>query len=323
VTTKATGTPPHEEAREGVYLARLTIENARCFRTRQTLDLTARDGTIAHWTLLIGENGTGKTTLLQSIAALAPTAGMGPAPAPEREAAWHEWRQRRLRWQEVCSAPEQEADRYTELELRPGIAPLQAEAGRSLVRWVDARGFGNGTVATLGLRGESPVFFAYGPHRRASREAFTAGATSDALTALTSDLPLVNVEDWYLRRDYIATNSHNTPAERAAATRSRDRVASLVCRVLPGVEGLVPVTVDAARGETTLMAETDAGRVRVAELGFGMQSTLAWVVDLAVRMMTAYPDSDDPLARARGLPRRRDRPPPPSPLAAGAPPAAL
>lgn len=34
---------------------------------------------------------------------------------------------------------------------------------------------------------------------------------------------------------------------------------------------------------------------RIAELGFGYQTTLAWVVDLAARLTAAYPESDDPL----------------------------
>lgn len=50
------------------YLTRLRVSDLRCFREVE-LDLTDADGAPAMWTVLMGENGRGKTTLLQAIAA--------------------------------------------------------------------------------------------------------------------------------------------------------------------------------------------------------------------------------------------------------------
>lgn len=49
------------------YLLSLEIENVRCFGPKQTLDLSRGDDRPAQWTLILGDNGTGKTTLLQLI----------------------------------------------------------------------------------------------------------------------------------------------------------------------------------------------------------------------------------------------------------------
>jgi ABC-type sulfate/molybdate transport systems ATPase subunit len=46
------------------------VENVRCFGPEQTLDLSDGDGSPAQWTVLLGDNGTGKTTLLQAIAGM-------------------------------------------------------------------------------------------------------------------------------------------------------------------------------------------------------------------------------------------------------------
>ncbi len=59
-----------EAPRLGVYYRSLTVENVRCFADAQTLPLAGEDGRPYHWTLILGENGTGKTTLLQALAAI-------------------------------------------------------------------------------------------------------------------------------------------------------------------------------------------------------------------------------------------------------------
>src|SRR5579863_5006609 len=53
----------------GSYFLSLELENVRCFSDKQTLDLTDGHGRPARWTILLGENGTGKTTILQLLAA--------------------------------------------------------------------------------------------------------------------------------------------------------------------------------------------------------------------------------------------------------------
>jgi hypothetical protein len=53
----------------GAYFLSFEIENVRCFSIKQALDLSDGNGRPAQWTILLGENGTGKTTTLQLLAA--------------------------------------------------------------------------------------------------------------------------------------------------------------------------------------------------------------------------------------------------------------
>src|SRR3981081_2816981 len=52
------------------YFLSLSLENVRCFGPKQTLDLSDGNGKPARWTIILGLNGTGKTTLLQSLVGL-------------------------------------------------------------------------------------------------------------------------------------------------------------------------------------------------------------------------------------------------------------
>src|SRR5437868_3998390 len=54
------------------YFLSLTVENVRCFGPEQTLDLSDGQGCPAQWTIILGDNGVGKTTLLQSLVAPLP-----------------------------------------------------------------------------------------------------------------------------------------------------------------------------------------------------------------------------------------------------------
>jgi ABC-type molybdenum transport system ATPase subunit/photorepair protein PhrA len=56
--------PATEAKPPGVYFLSLSLENVRCFGEKQTLDLSDGEGRPKRWTILLGDNGTGKTTLL-------------------------------------------------------------------------------------------------------------------------------------------------------------------------------------------------------------------------------------------------------------------
>jgi ABC-type branched-subunit amino acid transport system ATPase component len=71
-----------------VYFRGLRLSNVKAFTAGTVLDLRL-DGRPAPWTLIVGENGLGKTTLLQCLALLRPTLNVEQsertaAPEPDR-----------------------------------------------------------------------------------------------------------------------------------------------------------------------------------------------------------------------------------------------
>src|SRR3954452_3404015 len=70
--TKGGGRRSASQPVSGSYFLSLEVENVRCFSQRQALDLSDGQGRPAGWTILLGENGTGKTTILQLLASVEP-----------------------------------------------------------------------------------------------------------------------------------------------------------------------------------------------------------------------------------------------------------
>ncbi|SHN36145.1 ATP-binding protein [Mucilaginibacter sp. OK098] len=61
-----------------MYFTSLKVKNVKSFGEEQELNLLNEDGTVARWTLILGDNGVGKTTLLKCLA------WMVPVPAPPK-----------------------------------------------------------------------------------------------------------------------------------------------------------------------------------------------------------------------------------------------
>jgi len=61
-----------EQTAPPAYFGSLTIENVKCFKGEQTINLSEGNGKPALWTVILGNNNTGKTTLLRCLADLEP-----------------------------------------------------------------------------------------------------------------------------------------------------------------------------------------------------------------------------------------------------------
>ena len=62
-----------EQVVYGHYFLDFSIENVRCFGKKQTLKLADEKGNPYHWTIILGDNGVGKTSILKGIVSLAPS----------------------------------------------------------------------------------------------------------------------------------------------------------------------------------------------------------------------------------------------------------
>jgi predicted ATP-binding protein involved in virulence len=62
----------NSEKPRNAYFLSLELENVRCFGERQKIDFSDNKDNPKRWTIILGNNGTGKTTILKSLVAMLP-----------------------------------------------------------------------------------------------------------------------------------------------------------------------------------------------------------------------------------------------------------
>lgn len=279
------------ESVPGHYLIEMSVENVRCFGKRQSLKLADDAGRPHHWTIILGDNGTGKTSLLKSIVALAPS----PKQVFGREQKLRlypgllDWRHAWDTSRYGAGAPAHFACTITS-----GRSLREAQRGRRQELRVD-----DGHSGTDGIEYDPAAYaglgdflcFAYGASRRMGSPRLGSDKIATASVSLfDDDAPLVNVEEFFLQADYEAKTSRS-----AKAHQQRETVRRLLVDILPDVQDL-RITRTKSRADSGRLVEalTPFGWVRVAEMSLGYKSLIAWLVDFASRMYHYHRTKPEP-----------------------------
>lgn len=277
------------------WLESIELENVRCFHARQTVPFTTRDGNKAQWTLLLGENGTGKSTLLQVCAMLMPRRWELDDDLGKYVVRSHAYDDQAGTWLRLPRV-----DKFGALQANFAIS---MNIHNHLVSW---RWQQRPVAGALAMGPESPfpsfdvipripACLAYAPYR--SPWAFVPDDTSaEKLRGLFIGFTqLRNPVSWYKERTYAAINPNSSELSRKNANRILSRIKKTLIALLPDVEDLQIRTDQEGRGPNQLLAKTPYGWARVDALGLGYQSVLSLAVDIASRLIEHYPDSPNPL----------------------------
>lgn len=284
---------PPLDVRNAYYLS-ISLRNIRCFGESQVLNLRDAAGYPARWTLILGDNGVGKTTLMQLLALGAAVEmfveKVEPHPMAVPRLAEYSWTQLR------------ELGRSGQTANEVSYKILWAEAlGQSVdgsaddSRFVFERGPDSRTVFYFEHRWRS-VIYGYGANRRRAPNGLTSEVSDDPTrTLFDDDATLRNPEEWLLQNELVA----NTPSPlQGRARRQRDRVFQILTRLLPGIDEIRVTPRADSNQQLRATAEVHGpdGWVPFSALGLGYRTMTAWIVDLASRMFERYGSLEDPLA---------------------------
>lgn len=243
------------------YITSLEIENIKCFKEKQTLHFTDENGRVYQWNILLGDNGTGKTTLLRSM--FFPYGNYK---------AWNPIELLNINNSSIITIHEIHSD----VKYRKIVSGLLGG-----FRIDDSSTF----FISIPLTKNN--FIAYGANRTGEKNTFIT--PQDSSTLMEEDVKLINVESYFINLDYLRSKEEGEKSEREYKI-----VEDILKKVLPDVEDIRIITKERKPYVEFLM---QYGWIKYQDLSLGYQTVTAWMVDLAVRMFERFSRHKDPLAQ--------------------------
>ena len=311
-----------------VYCSELRLSNVKAFLPGTTLDLR-RNGRPAPWTLILGENGLGKTTLLQCLALMRPSLNVKQtektnARDPDRvEPALPQYGDDLL--VELARVGDGlKVGIEAEFSIGRGLRSSERPKGRG--KWIATRAtyeirkgdlsdFSFSKVQRKGFK--PPLFVAYSaarhpPYSRSDVISDQEDPTASLFNAeieladavqILEDLDHVSLREDRARRQKAEKDGRD-PDEGRQPSKAEALYASIkdaIACILPevGDPAFIHVYGPALPGEneekTGVWIETYSGEIPLHALSIGYQTMFAWTVDLARRMAEHHKDAIDPL----------------------------
>lgn len=299
-STNGTGKP--QDFADGSYFLSLTVQNVRCFGEEpQKLDLTTKANTPARWTILLGENGTGKTTLLQALASLEPIArDLGDEkririPRGSRSVYYS-------RFQRTLTSVFQIKGYLIDGGMLSdcSYSPTLKRKKRTYLTGVDGVIRSSSSGPPYASEELDPVSklrcYAYGASRRLSESTLKPSDNDDPAASLfNDDANLRNPEEWLLQLDYAVSKSKKGEMRERLEQRL-ERIKNLLVDLLPDVDAIRISNPSEEKPNPKVEFQTPYGWVGLWQLGHGYRTLIAWMVDFASRLVDRYPDHPNPLA---------------------------
>lgn len=296
--------PTDENAPDAMHFRSLCLENVRAFGSRQSLEFVNEDNATSRWNLILGENGVGKTTLMQALAVMRPIA------AKDERATRKSAKPTLSRVQLSDSNEDAEIVHF----IRRGgtgtttmTAVLETVRKTSLKVGVEIKG----TTKELErvkyqdfphkLRSKGPLVIGYGAGRHVGHFNLPAVAGRNETGSLFLDaIDLYDAEDLIEKLDYAAKIDRKGGPD----ARRLEMLKKAVAALLPAGLTAKDIQIRGPRYEgrdpdrSGVHVKTPSGVTPLADLSLGYQTMFAWTVDLAWRLFSAFPKSSKPLAES-------------------------
>ncbi len=292
---------------KSAYFLSVSLKNVLCFGPEQTLDLSDGNGHPARWTVILGDNGTGKTTLLRAMAILKSTNRVNLAEG-----------------ETIDLRPEYTVSKRFEITAQlyfgSGLGVTSGNSKNTQVTCSQA-----GWRTSRELFEQALICYAYGASRRMGAGPGFGERTEredPALSLFSDNTALEDAEEWLLQADY---NEHRLYIEQlknraqipsgVSIQEAQDvlellktifpnndvalrlnAIKNILIDLLPDVEDIRFTTPGSPSLLPKVEFKTPYGWVKIGQLSLGYRTMIAWTVDVARRLYDRYPDSPNPLA---------------------------
>ena len=247
-----------------------SIQNYKCIKDL-AVDCRGADGEIRQWTVLLGENNTGKTNVLRALSYLVATK-FDTTGAVGDEVVY-----RRVRF-----LSRGKIESYGEEKKKDPFVKAMLSNGEEWTSYSEKKIEGDVT-SYLDI-------FPYGVSRFPARVALSERESLPHKTLFTSDARLLDLQEWLLQLDY--SKQHGSSMSQKHLDKMHELLKS---ELFPEIKGFKFGRYELENDQVSVRFETIDGDMRFDELGFGYQTTLTWLADFCKRMFELYPDAENPL----------------------------
>ena len=242
----------------------------RCFGPRQKIDFSDGNGKPKLWTIILGDNGTGKTTILSALAAYFPNANLVHF--------FGLFGEQNLKISFLTRKFLSSINKQFKVSHKSGETDVGIKFSSDLV-----------------VR----CFSAYGASRKTGASSISQQNEESAYITLfdeNASASLLNPEEWLLQTDYASKRESEFQETRK---HQLEQVQEILIQVLPDVDEIR--FSEKERGgkrisQPIVEFHTPYGWVKAKDLSLGYRTSMAWVIDFASRMFDLYPESENPLA---------------------------
>jgi energy-coupling factor transporter ATP-binding protein EcfA2 len=296
--------PSDTKVPDAIHFRSLQLGNVRPFASTQSLQLVDVDGAVSRWNLILGENGVGKTTLMQALAV------MRPVPALKDESLIDKSSDAGIPTLSRAEISEYENEEIIHFMRRGATgtstmtAELETDKGERFEVGVEIKG----SIKELDevkffesphtLRSGGPLVIGYGAGRHVGHRNQAEVAKRNATGSLFSNaIDLYDAEELMEKLAYAA--EIDPGGKDGDDVRRFNRLKTVVAALLPDlraedIEVRGPRIEGRDRDLSGVHIRTPSGMTPLVDLSLGYQTMFAWTVDLAWRLFNAFPDSVDP-----------------------------
>lgn len=270
---------------EHSYLHSIELEGIGCFKEKQFLDLSDGKGNYSPWTLILGDNGTGKTTLLRVIDRLQPIHSSMESKNGEVLKYWLPLIFR----EKLFFNNRYEKDSNIKFEIRNS----QGKESLSIRIFED----GSGSSSHYHSIYSNFLILSYGASRRMSKKSLLTLETNKQNSSSFDDtIELINAEEWYFQK-FLNFKTSSNKSISTLFQNQLEVIKSTLIEFLPDVLDLRIKSITNIGETTSLEVKLNSKEwVNLRELSYGYQTMTALLVDISSKMMDKYPESKNPLA---------------------------
>ena len=290
MAAKPTPPPP-------AYFLSLSLENVRSFGEKQTISFAREDGRPAQWTIILGDNGVGKTTVLKSLAILQPTQSVT---AQDKEIRYYPSLNKS--WDEDWAVKRNvDGDTTLDCTIEQGA---KLESTDYYITTSDIElGYEDDTdsvsrASTVAAEFGGLLCYGYGAGRTTGNSTLSEKPNLvDTCASLFNDrADLLNPEEWFLFADYRMAKDKDP-----LTTQNFHLIKAALLKIMEEgeVTDLEVAPVQPGNGGSPRQGvrfKTPYGWVRLRDMSLGYQTLVVWLTDFADKLFVRYPNSKNPLA---------------------------